>query len=974
MLTIYFGMALDSGKTYPLPLRDSDATFAVAHYGQESMLRQLELRLGLTGEPVDEVARVQAYQAAINDCLDSLSEHLFFTESFNANETATAQRLLAMRDELVINGFDIATRSTDTMALETMPQRLRALVHIEASIRQKAQNVPPSIFPAGFADRFQAVIAALEALPEKVKLPFRKIYLAESRNLLPQCWQRMFRALELQNIPIEELPHEAQAKQGSDLRTFQEVLMSTDGEAIKKTPTVAKGDGSLVVLRASSDIAAAGFLARLVKCNTTSSTTTNALPSFRPLCILSASDWAMQEALAQAGLPAFGLAHSSLNRPALQLIKLIQIFLWKPLDVERLLEFLTMPQKPLHGALAGRLSDALADMPGVGGKQWEEIIESFRQRISEDSAFAAKAEKAMEQYDHLFTRERYDPQVGAPEKEIVALYRWLAEWARRSGGFSSNSIVMALSVQAGRIADAYRGDSDKPIKQTTLQNLIRETLEPYSSEPYPEQQNRLPFITEPGACLEAVDEVLWTSFVGGGQRELSVWYQSEREYLQDQGVTLDDAKQATMLAREQSVAPILCARERVIVVVPEKVHGSESLVHPLLTALEALFKDSLAALTTYCSLQALADTPAPSLLRSPTDGATFRTLTLPSYEDLSPVVIPQQQPYWKMSAEAATVLTPRLEESYSSLIKLFHYPHLWVLQHKAKLKKHSLVKLVFDTRLEGSLADAFFERLVSENKLTVSSSELATWIDASLPDVIAKEATLMLQPRFAVERQKFMTTTKRAILALVEGMEQGSWEMGAVQTQVPINNHIHIGLSPYQTPLVGAADILLRRDTANGKETAVVDVKWSKASYKLQEMEADEDYQLALYALALGNSQPTHTAYYSISDACFVVRCTEANFGGTVKPVKSSTTLAGQHAVYTTMKSRMDASYHWRFSHELTKGIIEVGIDGSISELEFGKLPITGYVKLPEEQKNIKKRPKFDDYYCALTGWKEDEL
>lgn len=974
MLTIYFGMALDSGKTYPLPLRNSNATFGVAHCGPESMLRQLELRLGLAGEPVVEVARLQSYQAAITD---SLPDHPFFEKSFKANESATAQRLLAMRDELVMNGFDIASFATDsiatdTVALETMPKRLRALVHIEARIRQKAQNVPPSIFPAGFADRFRAVLVTLKGLPERVQLPFRKIVVMESRNLLPQCWQRMFQALESKNIPIEELPSKAQARQGSDLRTFQDALMSTemstDGQTIKKTPTAAKGDGSLVVLRASSDITAAGFLARLVKSNTTN----DALSSFRPLCILSASDWAVQEAFAQAGLTAFGLTHSSLNRPALQLIKLIQIFLWNPLDVERLLEFLTMPQKPLHGTLAYRLARALAKMPGVGGKDWQEAIESFRQAMSKDAATALKAEIIFEQYDHLFSRERYDPNKGAPEKEIVALYRWLADWARRSGGVSGNSIVRALALQAGHIADAYRGDSDKPVPQTTLQNLIRETLEPYSSEPYPEQQNRLPFITEPGACLETVDEVLWTSFVGGAPRELSVWYQSEREYLQEQGVVLDDAKRVTMLAREQSIAPILCARERVIVVVPEKVHGAVSVVHPLQTELEALFKDSLVALTTNCSLQTLAETPAPSLMRSPTDGATFRRLTLPSYEDLSPIVIPQPQPYWKVNE----VLEPRLTESHSSLINLFQYPHLWVLQHKAKLYKHSLVKLDFDSRLQGSLADAFFERVVSEGKLTVSSSELATWIDTWLPDTIAKEATLMLQPRFAVERQKFMTTTKKAMLALVEGMEQGGWEMGAVQTQVPINNRIHIGSPPYQTPLVGAADILLRRVAANGTETAVVDVKWSKALYKLQEMEADEDYQLALYALALGNAQPTHTAYYSISDACFVVRNTEANFGGRPKTVQPSVALASQHAVYTTMKSRMDASYQWRFSEELMQGTIEVGLDGSISELDYGKLPETGYVGLPEDKKrkNIKERPRFDDDYIALTGWKEDEL
>ena len=65
-----------------------------------------------------------------------------------------------------------------------------------------------------------------------------------------------------------------------------------------------------------------------------------------------------------------GFKRPSRLRPALQALPLALELCWSPLDVKRLLDFLTHPIGPFSRSARSRLARAVAKQPGIGGDAW----------------------------------------------------------------------------------------------------------------------------------------------------------------------------------------------------------------------------------------------------------------------------------------------------------------------------------------------------------------------------------------------------------------------------------------------------------------------------------------------------------------------------------------------------------------------------------------------------------------------------
>ena len=91
-----------------------------------------------------------------------------------------------------------------------------------------------------------------------------------------------------------------------------------------------------------------------------------------------------------------GAAALSRWRPAAQVLSLALALLWKPMNPHRLLELLTHPVCPLRQPLRGRLANAVAAAPGIGGEAWNRAVEEARARAV-DAAGGDRA--ASEQID-----------------------------------------------------------------------------------------------------------------------------------------------------------------------------------------------------------------------------------------------------------------------------------------------------------------------------------------------------------------------------------------------------------------------------------------------------------------------------------------------------------------------------------------------------------------------------------------------
>ncbi len=147
---IFFGLSLDQDA---LP---AHAGPALGHWrvGPRRLLQLLEEQLGLT-YPAGEISflRVEQYRQALLT-YTSARAGAFFAASLQADPLATAEVLLARRDELREAGWDFSL-------VPDMPPRLAAFAGVEQALH------PPDggerLLLPGFADRWQDVVEAIAA-------------------------------------------------------------------------------------------------------------------------------------------------------------------------------------------------------------------------------------------------------------------------------------------------------------------------------------------------------------------------------------------------------------------------------------------------------------------------------------------------------------------------------------------------------------------------------------------------------------------------------------------------------------------------------------------------------------------------------------------------------------------------------------------------------------------------------------------
>ena len=196
LYTIYYGLCFDE-VVYPkqngLVKNDlsSGGNETILYLGTKGLLSFLEAHLGLEGHinKIEHI-RTEQYRQALSKYLKNNTQEttsIFYKNSFDADQLACAEALLARRDELLLAGWDFKSN--------TPCPRLNILSEIEKTLTDNKKLV------AGHADRFEAV---LQALSDK-NVPISTIFHNESLSLLPPQYQRLFELLKHKNIVIKPL-------------------------------------------------------------------------------------------------------------------------------------------------------------------------------------------------------------------------------------------------------------------------------------------------------------------------------------------------------------------------------------------------------------------------------------------------------------------------------------------------------------------------------------------------------------------------------------------------------------------------------------------------------------------------------------------------------------------------------------------------------------------------------------------------
>lgn len=903
-MTLHFGLRLDDNFLPYAP----DRRHGVYLLGPHGLMQELEAHLGLAGHQNNlEYLRIEQYRQA---CLrhlaqDSCKENPpFYSAAFNADPFAVAGDLLARRDELLLAGWDF---NCDT----NTPERLRLISEIEdCCVGEDIKKLAP-----GFADRFQAVMQALD----ERKQPFTSVYLNEPADILPAHFIRLFeKAVGKENI--HQLP-EPTVEGVSDLAAFQRAL--TD----KTEKTELQNDGSLLILRAKRANEAAVFLAQLLKNN----------PDYRPQVIVPERNRTLDIALVRVGLPSLGIPSASLARPSLQILKLVTAFLWEPIDPYKILEFVSLAVKPLHEKLGNVIAEQMSASPGLDSEEWGAAVG----RAFAELEAAAQNDRSInvaferENFNFWFNRTRYNADATVPKGEVIVIFRRLQEWSRKTFDDmgSNNKSLLTLSDQSRRIKELLEELPETQLTNLELERIVRTIYEP-SPVVFEEcAKGHLPYTAHPSAVIGDVDDLLWWNFT---QNEpvhfFSKWYNTERDYLEKQNVHLVTPRLQNALLLWQRSRPVLRTRGRLILVIPEMINGSEVAEHPLFDNFKAAFSNPESV-----SYDLNTD-------RGRDNFAAFFVLK-------ERVQIPARQlgkPQSFLEISNLDRLDEREYETYSSLNALFYYPYKWLFQYKIKLRPSSILSVVSDRALMGNLAHKMFERLLENDISGWKKAEVNKFVDDNIYNLLRRQGAVLLLYGREPERLNFINKLKIAAFSLVRHLQSNKWKVK--ETEQRIDGEFA------EKPVRGIADLVLERDG----ETAILDLKWSGRTYRSNLIKSEEDLQMILYA-DLMNAGKVHTAYFIMSDAKMIAR-NNAAFTDADAVVPD----ADHEEIHARILERMNVTEGWRRG-QIAEGKIEIRTKATVGDLEdyYEEKDAEIMMKILEMQDGD---AKFDDYRTLIGG------
>lgn len=844
----------------PEPCRQGDY-----YFGPSKCLQWLEGQLGLSGYPANpDYLRIELYRQALHQHVTESPQSPFFQASFEADRFATAEVLLSWRDELLLGGWNFQ-HSPDA------PERLQALAAVEQIFSKKIQDPELGISASGFSDRFEQVLIYLALRP----LPIDCIYLYEPENLYVPVLRRLIQVLRQQGIAVETRLITGQAATDSPLGKLQD--------------SAGQGAGQLVVLRTRRDSDAATFLAQILREN----------PQFKPVLLLPEMNLLLEQNLVQEGLAPMGVLSASLARPSLQVLKLAPAFLWEPIEIFKIMEFVTLTLKPLDAGLALEIARVLAEKPGLFSDTWFAAVLGYLQ-----SDYGSEA--AQKQYDFWFDRRRYPSDATAPKWEAVALYAYLQEWALEyyEASGSSNSSLLVLAEQARRIRELLDTLPEQRIGYLELERIVRTIYEPSPMQLAAAEKGCAAFIHKTGALATPVEDLIWWNCVFENQSPLpNKWQLSEQHYLQEKEVLLETPRSQSQRQQMLQWRPILQTSRQLWLVIPDQVDGAEAVPPLLLSDLEAIFGEKLAEYT-YC-------------LENPEDRARLATITTcppTSLVSLRDHVRPK--PYLTI-VNPARLVVPEYETP-TQLDNLFYYPHRWFFRRQLKLSSAGLLHVTGDNTLLGSLAHRFFEKLLTQNIQDLNRSSLDAWIAAEALQLLPKEgATLLLYGR-EPERLSFLNRVKNAAWSLLTFLRNNQWEV--VETEMELMGEFA------GTPIRGKADLVLRR----GHEWCIVDLKWSGAKRRKELIKNGEDIQLILYAHLLppAGSWP-HTAYFIMDEGKMIARNRAAFSDAVAAGMPDEDHAAAGAAII----EKMEKTYRWRYK-QFERGQIEIRTERTAIELE----------------------------------------
>lgn len=782
-------------------------------WGNEQLLRDLELRLGLSAKGHDNrVTRVVRWAARMQELAKSRQPR-FYSASFERDPLGTALAVLSMRDSLREGGWDGQELGRDSARLHTVTE-LEAL------------TTPP--MPLGRADR---VLRVASALSQRRAPVYAHLTLAYDEKVWPACWRRVFAALRASGTAIHtQAPMKPQAPLETDLGKIQRSLSATSN----LEPPCLRGDGTFIRLVAETAFEAAQ-MAGAVLAN---------LPAKGCVVIRPSEVALIHYACHTHGIPSAGLRSTSPWRPALQVLPLAMELAFEPKDPQRILELLNLADGPFVGAVTRYVTRALMRSPGVGGKAWKEAKERLRRHFTEHDAPNSVALQSVEALATWFEVPGASATDGAPRSmllEVVGrVHGWLCQ--RISVNPTDTSLHTALR-HCNELSEALKLDARTTLNQVQVRRLTEFVVsEGATLALEPECVGRLTTLTSPQELHAPVESLVWWMFSHHQERTESLpWRMNEQRALTQANIQLPDRERQFLTRANGFRNAVFAAKERLFLITPKTAAGHACSSHPLW--------DELVARVPLLP----ADQAAISRVSSEIIGGATHAHVNPEVrtESVEPLRLPRAHTSWQVKYEAPIALE---RYSSSSLTSLLGCPLQWALTYLAGLQSEEQA-LTSQHLLNGALGHRLVEVLYELEAFNADPATFALGVGKALDGLFQQEGATLIRPGKAHELNQLRRRLEEAACSLKELLDAGKLRIHSVEKEFE---------APWGARQVhGRWDLVL--ETTSG-EPFIIDLKWGFRRY-MDVLKAGNALQLALYGHALSGDTavPIQAAYYSLT-------------------------------------------------------------------------------------------------------------
>ena len=887
---ITIGLKADGAK--PEVTKDTLGHVTVGPHG---LLFVLETQLGIPSSDTSFTTRLIQYLA----CIDQADhEGAFYHASFEADPFSVARTLLQWRDRWHLAGW-LGTFNED------VPTKLADMAAIEQYAAAGVET--------GLGQRVQRVIELLADNPVAVA----SIHLRDRLTDFPYLWQRLIKAI---NVPVTEAEDAfPQGEEGTDLFKLQHHLHQNSCERIELC-----GDGSIVVLRANSAQDSMPLTAHLTQ------QWLSDYPDKTVAILAEARGDLLDEALESINSPRLGFNALSPLRPVFQVLPLACELLWEPLNPTALLQFLSHSVGPIPARFRELLAQTVADVPGIGGTDWEAAIDRC---LESEEGTTKKRHNTNIRY--WLESPRFPPQTGVSSAILAERAQRVADWLMGAGEATENPSLKSLYFialnQALEFVQAINRLKDHGRETLTRDNVlrlieeVRGTGAPVAdrhAEVCPGQTKALR-AEHSGAFFSPVDKVIWWDCQATDRVHRWPWSRMERTALANNGVQLQgEDKQLDWLGKAW-LRPILNARHQFTFIL----HSDVERHHPVWEQIASLTKG------------------LPII--SVTDSDTMEALGIPQTA-LEVRALPPKTRWWQLP-EGVEIPT-REFESYSSLDAYIHSPYQWLLRYAAKIRPGSLATIKDGNLLKGSLAHRLYEQFLNTNPdiPAIDVGLIPDWVDQHVSALLQQEGALLLEPGRQAECEQFITILQHSLSVLIGHLQKA----GFVQVQMELwQEGFFTG-----GKLNGFIDLLATR--ADGQE-AVVDIKWGGKKYRHDALLAGSYLQLATYAQlrrGANAASPPALSNFIVRDAHML------SLDHDMFPEAERIVPENQES-WVDYWQRFEKTWRWR-KEQFDQGLIEVTVSGT--DLTADSYPDEDGLAIPETSDS------FNDY-AVVTGWKENE-